>query len=236
MEDGLRRLFPDSRLEWSGRGIGSGGVSPASACRQTPFPRPCNDARMTLANRITIFRLLLIPVFVWLGLEYGATVRSGEAQESLRLWAILVFVVAALSDALDGWVARRFDQQTQLGMILDPIADKGLMLCTLLVLSFAGWAIQLPIWFTVLVISRDVAIISASLLLRYLRITAPIRPSVVGKISTATQMIAIAWVMLQIEGIDHRIPVAIAAGFTILSWLGYFFDFMKHLQNAPHER
>ncbi len=191
---------------------------------------------MTLANRITIFRLLLIPLFVWLGVEYGNTVRKSEPQEWLRYWAIAVFVVAAVGDALDGYIARKYHQQTQLGAVLDPIADKGLMLCTLLVLSFAGWAIQLPLWFTVLVISRDVAIVSASLLLHYLKIEVEIRASILGKISTATQMIVMVWVMLQIAVIDPTIPVAVAAVFTILSWIGYFIDFMKHLQKAPHAR
>ena len=86
---------------------------------------------MNLALQITILRILLIPVFIGLVIYYGESVREGAANESLRLWAAAVFGIAAISDAIDGWIARRFNQITRLGTILDPLADKLLMLAAM---------------------------------------------------------------------------------------------------------
>ena len=86
---------------------------------------------MTTANKITIGRILLIPVFVLLAIYYGESVRSGQPDDRLRWAAVIVFVVAAGSDALDGYIARRFQQRSRLGVILDPLADKALLVAAL---------------------------------------------------------------------------------------------------------
>ena len=95
---------------------------------------------MTLANRITIFRLLLIPVFVVLAAQYGQSVTAGAPREWQRLAAVCVFLLAAATDALDGWIARHFNQRSRLGSIIDPLADKGLMLAAIVTLSATGWS------------------------------------------------------------------------------------------------
>ncbi|MGZ5504460.1 MAG: CDP-alcohol phosphatidyltransferase family protein, partial [Chthoniobacterales bacterium] len=83
---------------------------------------------MTTANKITIVRILLIPAFVTMAIYYGQSVQAGEPAEWMRFTAIAIFLIAAVSDGLDGYVARRYNQRSRLGVILDPIADKGLLL------------------------------------------------------------------------------------------------------------
>src|SRR5438552_15035820 len=90
---------------------------------------------MTTANKITLVRIAMIPVFVALAIYYGESVRRGDPQEWQRFAAIIIFLLAAASDGLDGYVARRYNQRSQLGFILDPFADKGLLLIGIITLS-----------------------------------------------------------------------------------------------------
>ncbi|MBA3273975.1 MAG: CDP-alcohol phosphatidyltransferase family protein, partial [Chthoniobacterales bacterium] len=99
---------------------------------------------MTTANKITIVRILLIPAFVTMALYYGQGVQSGEPEEWQRFAAILIFLVASASDGLDGYVARRYNQRSALGVILDPIADKGLLLSGIITLSISNWSLHTP--------------------------------------------------------------------------------------------
>src|ERR1700678_1623811 len=94
---------------------------------------------MTTANKITIARICLIPAFVGLAWAYGGSFDGGQPMESYRFGAITVFLVAACTDGLDGFVARHFHQQSRLGSVLDPIADKGLVSAALVVLATSGW-------------------------------------------------------------------------------------------------
>src|SRR5205085_3724939 len=120
---------------------------------------------MTTANKITIVRILLIPVFVTLALYYGESVQRGDPIEWQRFAAIIVFLLAAVSDGLDGYVARRYNQRSALGVILDPIADKGLLLAGIITLSISNWSQsdpdygKFPAWFPVLVITRDAVLL-----------------------------------------------------------------------------
>ena len=184
---------------------------------------------MTTANKITIVRLLLIPVFVALGLYYGDSMARGEPQEELRWAAILVFLVASISDGLDGYIARHYNQRSKLGAVLDPIADKGLLLAGLLTLTFTNWGYRLPLWFPVLVIARDVITVAGSLGLHYVNGEVQVRPRWTGKIATFFQMVAIIWVMLQLRFISPFVPVVIAGVFTLLSWIGYMADGIHQL-------
>src|SRR4051795_803148 len=120
---------------------------------------------MTTANKITIVRILMIPVFVALAIYYGQSVRAGEPEEWIRFAAIMTFLLAAVSDGLDGYIARRYNQRSSLGVILDPIADKGLLLSGIITLSISNWSYtnpdygSFPTWFPILVITRDVVIL-----------------------------------------------------------------------------
>src|SRR5438445_11937147 len=116
---------------------------------------------MTTANKITIVRIAMIPLFVLMAIYYGESVQRGAPLEWQRYAAIVIFLVAATSDGLDGYVARRYNQRSALGVILDPIADKGLLLSGIITLSISNWSKvdpdygRFPVWFPVLVISRD---------------------------------------------------------------------------------
>lgn len=195
---------------------------------------------MTTANKITIVRILMIPVFVALAIYYGQTVRTGEPDEWLRFWAIMTFLIAAVSDGLDGYVARRYNQRSSLGVILDPIADKGLLLSGVITLSISNWSAsnpdygQFPIWFPVLVISRDVVILVGSAVLHLLNGRVIVRTSWTGKVATVLQMMAIAWVMLQLHFFPLTYVVAAAGLFTFISGVVYVTDGMRQLHAGGH--
>src|SRR6266487_4180081 len=95
---------------------------------------------MTTANKITVIRILMIPVFVTMAIYYGQSIQRGAPLEWQRFTAIAIFLVAAVSDGLDGYVARRYKQRSALGAILDPIADKGLLLSAIITLSISNWS------------------------------------------------------------------------------------------------
>ena len=187
---------------------------------------------MTVANQITLVRILLIPVFAVFAVYYSAGVREGAPEEWLRWSAVAVFVLAAASDGLDGWIARRFNQRSALGVVLDPIADKGLLLTAIITLSLYPWTVSLPLWFPVLVIARDVVILVGCGLLKFITGDVEVRPSILGKIATALQMAAVAWVLLQIP--DERGVVWGAGLFTLLSGIGYIWRGMHAMGGAAH--
>lgn len=170
---------------------------------------------MTLATQITLFRILLIPVFVGLAIYYGDSVTSGAANETLRWWTVAIFAIAALSDAVDGYIARNFNQKSRLGGILDPLADKLLLLSAIITLSFTGWRQHFPLWFPILVIFRDLASIGGAFLIDYLTGKCVIKPHWTGKVATFAQFAAILWLMLDIP---HLLwPTAVAGLFTAVS-------------------
>ena len=133
---------------------------------------------LTVANQLTLLRIMLIPAFVILVI-YG---HLG--------WALVVFATACLTDALDGLTARWSGQKSTLGAWLDPMADKLLALSTFIVLTvpWLGLANPLPIWLTVLIISRDVVIVSTVAIVNLAIGPKTFRPSFFGKIATATYM------------------------------------------------
>lgn len=195
---------------------------------------------MTTANKITVIRILMIPVFVTLAIYYGESIQEGNPLEWVRFTAVSVFLIAALSDGLDGYVARRYNQRSSLGMILDPIADKGLLLSGIITLSISNWSQvdphygKFPAWFPVLVITRDTVILLGSAVLHILNGTMRVRPSWTGKVATVLQMASIAWVMLQIR-IPPLIYIVFAAGFfTLISGVIYVLDGVRQLTAHGH--
>lgn len=180
---------------------------------------------MNLANWITVSRILLIPVFVGLALYYGNSAASGEPVEFYRIAAVGVFLVASVSDLIDGWVARTFHQQTRLGSMLDPIADKGLVLSALITLS-TSWPAdhRFPLWFPVLVISKDVLSFGGAWLIHYMVGKVIIRPHWTGKVSTVCLMVALAWAMLRLDWLPPLVPVLVASVFVVASGVAYIVD------------
>jgi len=134
---------------------------------------------LTAANQLTLLRLLLVPVFA-LCMLYG---HAG--------WALITFFVAGATDALDGLIARWTGQMTTLGAWLDPMADKLLLLTMFVMLTLPGlgFANRVPLWLTVLVISRDVAIVLTVAVVNLAVTRRTFKPSLLGKIATATYIV-----------------------------------------------
>jgi CDP-diacylglycerol--glycerol-3-phosphate 3-phosphatidyltransferase len=198
---------------------------------------------MTTANKITIARILMIPLFILMAIYYG---RDKEAWQ--RWSAIAIFVAAAASDGIDGYIARRHNQRSTLGVILDPLADKGLLLAGIITLTFSNWGYEFPLWFPVLVIARDIIVVTGAIALQFVNGTVRVRPSWTGKVATVLQMIAIGMVMLQWNAFGHDLsigrhvvhisfldlPVALAGLFTAISGFGYVVDGIAQLQAKGH--
>jgi cardiolipin synthase (CMP-forming) len=190
---------------------------------------------VTFASKITIARICLVPIFALLAFFYGHTRTQGHPDESLRWWALGVFVFAAVTDGVDGWVARRFNQCSDFGAYIDPIADKALLLTGVIVLSLIDWGEpgwRLPIWFALLVILRECIILGGIKILYIYQRKVKIKPCWVGKICTVTQMIAIGWVMLRVVKISPVYPCLIAGFFTIWSSICYFRQGQRILRGA----
>jgi cardiolipin synthase len=143
------------------------------------------SAVLTTANQLTILRIVFIPVFIIL-LSYG---RTGAA--------LAIFVLAGLTDALDGIIARRFGQKTSLGSVLDPLADKLLMVTSIVILSLPqmGFPNVLPRWLTILLISRDVLMMLVALVIVLMVGWRLFKPSIYGKASTLLQVITLLAVL-----------------------------------------
>jgi CDP-diacylglycerol--glycerol-3-phosphate 3-phosphatidyltransferase len=196
---------------------------------------------MTTANKITLVRILMIPAFVTMAIYYGQSIGRRAPLEWQRFTAIAIFILAAISDGLDGYVARRYNQRSSLGVVLDPIADKGLLLSGIITLSISNWSKidpeygRFPAWFPVLVITRDAVILMGTAVLYFLiGPSIKVKPSWTGKVATVLQMAAIAWVMLQLHFLPLIWIVAAAGLFTLISGIIYVLDGVRQLQDAGH--
>jgi len=185
---------------------------------------------VTVPNLLTVFRMVLIPVFVSL-LFYQRFVL-----------ALIVFIVAGITDGLDGLLARRFNQKSQLGTILDPIADKLMLVTSFIVLSMKAVFPQplpphlpVPFWVTVAVISRDVFILVGAAAINIVTGFRGFRPSWLGKVNTTVQIVAIALIMVAASipyGTGYYLPTVYATvfGFAVLSG-GHYVFFVSKLLN-----
>ncbi len=140
---------------------------------------------LTYANQLTILRMVFVPVFVML-VVYGHMAA-----------AVTVFIVAGITDTLDGLIARRFSQKTPLGTYLDPIADKLLLVSSFIVLTLrnSSLPVQIPLWLTITVISRDVLIVVSVVIITLTMGRRIFLPSVIGKATTAAQLLTVFAVM-----------------------------------------
>ncbi|MDX6766944.1 MAG: CDP-alcohol phosphatidyltransferase family protein [Candidatus Methylacidiphilales bacterium] len=173
---------------------------------------------MTLPNFITLFRFCLVPVFVGALLYYQRSYRLGEP-DSLY-WAIALgsFVTASLSDALDGILARRLNLHSQLGAIMDPLADKALLVSAIITLCWLDTDLaQLPIWFAVLVLGRDFLLVAGVIGLQVYVRNIKIKPHWSGKLSTALIMLIVSLILLKCPSAWVDPLVWIGGAFTLLS-------------------
>jgi CDP-diacylglycerol--glycerol-3-phosphate 3-phosphatidyltransferase len=185
---------------------------------------------MTTANKITILRILLIPFFVVEVLYY-----TKAGNEVHRLLAIISFALAAICDGVDGYVARRFNQRSELGAILDPLADKLLLVSGIVVLSFdhAPYLESVPLWLTGTIMGRDVLILIGMLLIQFMVGKVKVRPRVVGKIATVLQMVVVLWIMLKWRESWLRALTLATAICTGISGLFYVWDGSRQLSAHP---
>ncbi|HLH55393.1 MAG TPA: CDP-alcohol phosphatidyltransferase family protein [Verrucomicrobiae bacterium] len=185
---------------------------------------------MTTANKITIFRILLIPFFVVEILYY---VRAGH--ELHRYLGIGSFFVAAACDGVDGYVARHFNQRSELGAILDPLADKLLLVSGIVLLSFdhVPYLRTVPLWFTGTIIGRDILLLAGLIVIQITVGKVRVRPRVMGKIATVLQMIVVLWVLVKWNE-QWLIAWALAAAIcTAISGLLYLWDGTRQLSDHP---
>ena len=185
---------------------------------------------MTTANKITILRILLIPFFVVEVLYY---VKNGN--EVHRFLAILSFATAAICDGVDGYIARRYNQRSELGAILDPLADKLLLVSGIVVLSFDHRPRfdTIPLWLTGTIIGRDILILAGMVVIQMTIGKVKVRPRISGKISTVLQMVIVLWILLQWGEKWLKVWVAAAAIFTGISTVFYIWDAVRQLSAHP---
>jgi CDP-diacylglycerol--glycerol-3-phosphate 3-phosphatidyltransferase len=185
---------------------------------------------MTTANKITILRILLVPFFVVEVLYY-----TKAGNEVHRVLAIFTFALAAICDGVDGYVARRYNQRSELGAILDPLADKLLLVSGIVVLSFdhAPYLKSVPLWLTGTIMGRDVLILIGMLLIQFMVGKVKVRPRVVGKVATVLQMVVVLWIMLKWRESWLRALTLATAICTGISGLLYVWDGSHQLSAHP---
>ena len=177
---------------------------------------------MSLPNIITIARMLAVPLIVWLIIS------------NQMFLAFLIFIAAGLSDAVDGFIAKRFDAATSLGAYLDPLADKLLLVSIYISLGYLN---ILPVWLVILVTSRDFMIVGGLLLAWFLERPMDIKPLFVSKANTAGQIV-LAGVALGLPGFGYQVDNliiwgAVAVGvLTIGSGAIYLRDWIRHMANG----
>ena len=190
---------------------------------------------MTTANKVTILRMLLIPFFVVEALYY---VKTGK--EGFRLAAILAFGIAAICDGVDGYIARHYNQRSELGAVLDPLADKLLLVSGIILFTFDNQPYfgSIPLWLTGTIIGRDFLLLIGWAVIHSTVGKVKVRPRILGKIATVLQMIAIIWILLQWDAQFRpawywtwTLGAAICTG---ISGLLYVWDGMKQLASHPH--
>ena len=177
---------------------------------------------MTFANFITFLRFLMVPAVIYMLL-------LGQ-----MLPAFVIFVIAGLSDGVDGFVARHFDQQSELGAYLDPIADKLLLVSVFVMLAILDY---LPQWLVVLVVSRDVLIVLAVLVSSMIAQPVGMNPILVSKANTAMQIALVSLVLAELAfnigfGDLRTILIYLVAILTILSAAAYLKVWIDHMANG----
>ena len=177
---------------------------------------------MSIPNLITLARILLVPVVVW-------TIATGQ----IRL-AFLLFLAAGISDAVDGFLAKRFGMKTELGAYLDPLADKVLIVSIYLTLGFNG---IIPRWIVILVVSRDIMIVGAILLSWLVDKPVRVKPLMVSKLNTAVQIIYAGLVLATFGfalDLDRLLTLvmALVAVLTLLSVGFYVAEWVRHMNEA----
>jgi cardiolipin synthase len=181
---------------------------------------------VTVPNFITIARLLSVPLIIWLMIA------------DRFVDATVLFIIAGISDAADGFIAKRFGAASELGAYLDPIADKALLVSVFVTLGFKG---VLPAWLIVLAVSRDILIIGGLLLSYMLSNPMAVRPLWVSKANTTAQIILIALVLGDRSGATIFQPflaatVLAVAALTVVSAAAYLVEWVRHMTGGTADQ
>jgi cardiolipin synthase len=178
---------------------------------------------LSIPNLITLGRILLVPIVVWAIATPGA------------MWiAFVLFVVAGVSDAVDGFLAKRFGMTTELGAYLDPLADKALIVSIYLTLGVNGF---IPRWLVIMVVSRDILIVGGIMLSWVMDNPLKIKPLLVSKLNTAAQIL-FACVVLGSLGFDLQVDtlkvvlMGLVAALTLLSVAAYVAEWVRHMNST----
>jgi cardiolipin synthase len=174
---------------------------------------------VNIPNSLTLLRIVLVPLVVWLIIAHE------------MLAAFLLFLFAGLSDAADGFLAKRYNWNTELGAYLDPIADKALLVSIYVTLGLAG---QLPVWLVIAVVSRDVLIVGAVVLSWMLSRPLSMRPLLISKANTFSQIMLAGLVLAELGlglGLEEIVQLLVWAtgALTILSAAAYFIEWLRHM-------
>ena len=178
---------------------------------------------MNFANIITVVRLLFTPIIIWLIFS------------SYYYLGLIFFVLSGLSDALDGFIAKQFNQRTILGSYLDPVADKTLIVSSILALGYMG---AIPSWLIILIVSRDLAILGAVIISWLVERSLKIEPIISSKINTFLQIFYIGLILLSLSSKEEIIylDIFILLTFSILialstltSWFSYLILWLRSM-------
>lgn len=204
------------------------GHPPGGLCRIRPAPSGGGDGAraepgrsLSIPNLITLGRIILVPAVIW-------AIISGE-----MLVAFALFLVAGISDAVDGFLAKRFHMASELGAYLDPLADKALIVSIYVALGIAR---ELPISLVILVVSRDIMIIAGFMLAWLVNKPMPVRPHPVSKLNTVAQILLAALVLAE-KGMGFNAALAETAGIalvailTVLSIAFYLAEWFRHMNS-----
>jgi cardiolipin synthase (CMP-forming) len=177
---------------------------------------------LNLPNVITMARLLAVPVVIW-------AITSGQMQI-----ACLLFLIAGVSDAVDGFLAKRFGMTSELGAHLDPLADKALIVSIYVALGIAD---EVPRWIVILVVSRDILIVGGVMLSWFLGKPITVRPLLVSKLNTVAQILFASLILFRLgfffdAGIVEGAALVMVAVLSLLSVGFYVRDWVRHM-NAP---
>jgi cardiolipin synthase len=194
---------------------------PASDAVSDGRPRlPDAIVPITVPNLISLGRLVLVPTILWMIID------------GHFVGAFIVFVVAGVSDAVDGFIARSFNLRSRLGAYLDPIADKMLLVSIYLALVILG---QIPVWLATIVICRDLFIVGGVILSAVLDRPIEVRPLAISKVNTTAQIVFAAAVLadLAFAGVHLQgfrdVMVWVVGVLTVGSAFAYFVDWVRHM-------
>jgi cardiolipin synthase len=181
-----------------------------------------SGAQLSIPNLITLGRILLVPIVVW-------AITAGEMRVAFAL-----FLAAGLSDAVDGFLAKRFGMSTELGAYLDPLADKAMMVSVYVALGISE---AIPAWLVILVVSRDIMIVGAVILSWLVDKPVPLRPLLVSKLNTVAQILLASVVLAALAfrlnaEFAVLLLIGLVAALTLLSVIFYVAEWVRHMNTA----